>query len=207
MQFSLRPRMSLTAKQICHATLLLLVLMPKAAGAEQWPAYQHDVRRSGYTTEQLGVGQLRPAWTWRSPSPPQPAWAGPAKWDAYAGHRDLPPMRSYDMSFQPIAVDGSIFFGSSADDTLYCIDAAEGVERWSYTTDGPIRTAPTFSDGRLFFGSDDGCAYCLDAVDGKLLWKYRPVEADRLILNNGRFIPLHPCRTGVLVDQGRAYFG
>jgi outer membrane protein assembly factor BamB len=116
-------------------------------------------------------------------------------------------MRSYDISFQPIAVSGHVFFGSSADDTLYCVDASDGSERWSYITDGPIRTAPTYSDGRLLFGSDDGFAYCLNAEDGTLVWKYRPVEPKRLILNNGRFIALHPCRTGVLVDRGRAYFG
>ena len=189
------------------ATLLLLCLTPGPASCEDWPAYQHDMRRSGYSAEKLSVEQLQPGWSWHSHAPPQPAWAGPAKWDAYAGQRDLPPMRSYDMSFQPIVVGDSVFFGSSADDTLYCLNAVDGSSRWSYVTDGPIRTAPTYTDGRLLFGSDDGFAYCLDAADGKLVWRYRPTETDRLILNNGRFIPFHPCRTGVLVDRGRAYFG
>lgn len=189
----------------CFVPLLLMCV--SQGQAAEWPAYQHDVRRNGYTVEKLDTGQLRLGWTWRSPSPPQPAWAGPAKWDAYAGHRDLPPMRSYDLSFQPIAVGGRVFFGSTADDSLYCVDATDGRERWSYVTDGPIRAAPMFSEGRLFFGSDDGFAYCLDAEDGALVWKYRPAETERLILNNGRFITFHPCRTGVLVDRGRAYFG
>lgn len=189
------------------ATLLLLCLVPGQANAENWPAYQHDVRRSGYSAERVRVDQWRLGWSWRSPSPPRPAWAGPAKWDAYAGQRDLPPMRSYDLSFQPIVAAGSVFFGSSADDTLYCVDAAEGSQRWSYVTEGPIRTAPTYADGHVLFGSDDGFAYCLNAEDGALVWKYRPVQTERLILNNGRFIPFHPCRTGVLVDHGRAYFG
>ncbi|HID21478.1 MAG TPA: hypothetical protein EYP14_03650, partial [Planctomycetaceae bacterium] len=49
-------------------------------------------------------------------------------------------------------------------------------------------------------------AYCLDATDGRLLWKFAPGKRDRLILNNGRPIPLWPVRTGVLVDDGTAYF-
>ena len=81
-------------------------------------------------------------------------------------------MRSYDFCFQPISVGGSVFFGSSADDTLYFLDATNGQVKWSFTTDGPIRTAPSFTDGKLFFGSDDGFAYCLKAEDGSLAWKF-----------------------------------
>ena len=189
------------------AAAALLFCWTQSSFAADWPAYQHDVRRTGYSEEKIDVRRLQLKWTWRSPSPPQPAWAGPAKWDAYAGHRDLPSMRNYDLSFQPISVGGSVFFGSSADDTLYCLEAASGQEKWAFVTDGPIRTAPSFANGRLFFGSDDGFAYCLDADDGSLIWRFRPVETKRWIVNDGRFIPLHPCRTGVLVDAGRAYFG
>ena len=35
------------------------------------------------------------AWIWRSPLPPDPAWDGPARWDAYNLIRDLPAMRGY----------------------------------------------------------------------------------------------------------------
>lgn len=187
--------------------LSLTFLATGQVSSDEWPAYQRDVRRSGYSAEQLKTDQLQLAWRWRSPTPPQPAWAGPAKWDAYAGQRDLPPMRSYDISFQPISAGGRVFFGSSADDTLYCLNTADGQVVWTYTTDGPIRSAPMLADGRLFFGSDDGFAYCLNPDDGSMVWKYRPLETERLILNNGRFIPFYPCRTGVLVDGGRAYFG
>ena len=76
----------------------------------------------------------------------------------------------------------------------------------AYTTDGPVRIAPTGADGLLYFGSDDGHAYCLKADDGSLVWKHAPGSRQRLVLNNGRPIPLWPCRTGVLVDGGTAYF-
>ena len=171
-----------------------------------WPSWQHDSQRSGSTTEKIEVESLGLAWQWRSPFRPQPAWAGPAKWDAYAGLTGLPSMRNYDAAFQLIAYRDTVIFGSSIDDTVYCLDAASGAERWSFVTDGPVRIAPCAVDGKIYFGSDDGYAYCLNASDGALVWKYRPADPGPKIINNGRLIPLYPCRTGVLVEDGIAYF-
>jgi len=190
--------------------LILFALLAAApAFGSDWPTYQHDVRRSGYSEQPLDATRLRPAWTWRSPQPPQPAWAGPARWDAYAGHRDLPSMRNYDLAFHAIAVGDAVYYGSSADDTVRCLDAATGRVVWSFTTGGPLRLAPTWSDGRVYFGSDDGHAYCLRADTGQLVWKFQPpgLEDAHKVLNDGRLIPLHPCRTGVLVDGGTANCG
>lgn len=201
---------SLGLRHVANAGLLILLLWTTvtdhAVSASDWPTYQHDVRRTGYTEERIEPSELALSWTWRSPHPPQPAWSGPAKWDAYAKRRDLPSMRSYDLAFCPIAVDDSVFFGSSTDDSVYCVDANSGQVDWSYTTDGPVRVAPYAANGRLFFGSDDGYAYCLRSDDGTLVWRFRPGESQRKILNNGRLISPHPCRTGVLVDDGIAYF-
>lgn len=171
-----------------------------------WPTWQHDNRRTGATDEQLDVKSLVPDWVWRSPTPPETAWSGPAKWDAYAFHRNLPSMRNYDPVFHAIAVDDRVWFGSSADDTLYCLNGESGDELWALTVDGPIRLAPTWYEGRVYFGSDDGYARCVNATQGTLVWKHRPSETKRLILNNGRFIPLQPCRTGVVVEGGTAWF-
>jgi len=116
-------------------------------------------------------------------------------------------MRAYDLVFYPVAVGNAVFFGSSVDDTLYCLDASSGLVRWTFTCDGPIRIAPSVVDNKLYFGSDDGHAYCLRTDNGELVWKFRPTDTNHRILNDGRLIPLHPCRTGVLVDRGIAYFG
>ena len=115
-------------------------------------------------------------------------------------------MRNYDEVFQPILVGQDVFFGSSVDDSITCLDAESGEEKWFFCAEGPIRIAPTFSDGKLYFGSDDGHAYCISASEGQLVWKFRPETPDRLVLNNGRFIPLLPIRSGVTVDAGIAYF-
>ena len=77
--------------------LTLLMTMPRLL-AQTWPTYRHDNRRSGVTDERL-VFPLAMQWRWRSPQPPQTAWSGPAKWDAYSGNSGLQSMRNFDPCF------------------------------------------------------------------------------------------------------------
>lgn len=185
--------------------IAILSLLTTAIEAADWPTYRGDLRRSGMTRDTIDARRLRPAWTFRSSQPPIPAWGGPAKWDAYAGLRGLRNMRDYDRCF-PVAVGGNaVYFGSSVDHCLRCLDRGTGRLRWRFTTDGPIRVCPTLYDGRIYFGSDDGFAYCLNAAYGKLIWKLRAPVEEPLILNNGRFISKWPCRSGVAVKDGIAY--
>ncbi|MCR9199195.1 MAG: PQQ-binding-like beta-propeller repeat protein [Planctomycetaceae bacterium] len=174
--------------------------------ADDWPTWQHDNRRTGSSSERVEVDSLVPQWTWRSAVPPVTAWHGPAKWDAYAYHRNLPSMRSYDNALHVIAVGDRVWFGSSVDDSLYCLDANTGDVRWSFTADAPIRLAPTWDSDRVFFGSDDGYARCLDAQTGELIWRSTPTGSQRHIWNNGRLISPQPCRTGVVVADGKAWY-
>lgn len=177
------------------------------ASAEDWPVYQHDHHRSGTTTEALPLEHLSESWVYRTPRPPEPAWDGAAKWDAYAGLRGLKSMRNYDPVAHVIVVGNRLYFGSTTDDSVHCLDATTGKELWAFTTDGPVRIAPTWVEERIYFGSDDGAAYCLEAATGKLLWRFVPSGPEsRKVVNNGRMIPLWPCRTGVLVSEGTAYF-
>lgn len=188
------------------AFLLACATALQPTRCDDWPVYQHDNRRSGASSENLPVGQLAEAWAYHSPNTPQQAWFGPAKWDAYAGIRGLKSMRNYDPVFHVTVVGQSLFFASSTDDSVHCVDSRSAVEKWTFTTDGPVRIAPSYSDGRLYFGSDDGNAYCVDAETGTLIWRHSPSPESRLTLHNGRFISFWPCRTGVLVDGGIAYF-
>jgi outer membrane protein assembly factor BamB len=186
----------LTAAIACRAT----------AWGEDWPTYRHDHRRSGVTNESLPVADLGRAWVFRSPQPPQPAWAGAADVDAFRKQRGLGDARNYDPAFHCIAAGECVYFGSSSDDGVHCLDLKSGKPRWTYTTGGPVRVAPSAADGLVYFGSDDGQAYAVDAVSGELRWKFRPPCSARRVLNDGRLISLWPCRTGVLVDRGTAYF-
>lgn len=185
----------------------LLGIKTAVVQADDWPTYRHDLLRSGATKENLDVKNLRAAWTFQSPHRPLNAWAGPAKWDAYAGIRGLRDMRDYDHAFHATVQGHSLFFGSSVDDSVHCVDLKTGKERWVFRTDGPVRIAPTIFEGRVYFGSDDGFAYCLQATNGKQLWKYCPPETanQSLMIQNARFISKWPCRTGVVVVNRKAY--
>ncbi|WP_339733803.1 PQQ-binding-like beta-propeller repeat protein [uncultured Gimesia sp.] len=186
--------------------LLIVLNYNLVSHATDWPTYQHDNRRSAVTSDKL-ILPLQQIWMRQSESLPRPAWARPAKWDAYAEVKGLQAMRNYDHAFYTIAVDDSIWFGSSIDDAVHCIDANTGQERWAFFTDGAVRITPTWHAGKVYFGSDDGFVYCVDATTGTLIWKYQPAENDRLIPNNGKLISSWPCRTGVLIQEGKAYFG
>ncbi len=174
---------------------------------EDWPSYRHDNRRSAVSGETLEAAELSLQWSCTPSSPPNPAWAGPAKWDAYAKVNGMRSMRDYDSVFHVSAAGNAVFFGSSSENTVVCLDARNGRERWVYFTDGPVRITPCYADGRVYAGSDDGYAYCLDAANGKLIWKYKPSPEEALIPYNGAFISPWPVRTGVMVDKGIAYFG
>jgi outer membrane protein assembly factor BamB len=183
--------------------LALLALTPLSSA--DWPAYMHDNLRSGVTQEQPKL-PLKQVWVHKPAVPPQPAWTGPAKWDAYAGIKGLRSMRDFDPVYYVTAVGGEVYFGSSGEDAVHSLDAQTGTGRWSFFTDGPVRVPPSWQDGKLYFGSDDGCAYCLDARSGALVWKHKPSASDRLIPSNGKLISPWPVRTGVLVQDGKAYF-
>jgi len=51
----------------------LVLLIARPLQAEDWPVYRHDNGRTGATGETLASKDLKPAWTYRSPQPPQPA--------------------------------------------------------------------------------------------------------------------------------------
>jgi outer membrane protein assembly factor BamB len=147
------------------------------------------------------------AWVRRSAVPPRTAWTGPARWDAYAGIKGLVSMRTFDPAFYVTAVGDAVFFGSSVDDAVHCLDARTGQDRWISHTGGPVRLPPSWHGGKLYAGSDDGHAYCLDARTGSVVWKRKPSREDRLMLWRGKLISHWPCRTGVLIQDGKAYFG
>lgn len=197
----------LSSRSLWDLTFIFLLSVPMASSlAIDWPTYRFDNRRSGVTPESVQV-PLSPRWTRVSVAPPQTAWPGPAKWDAYANIRRLESMRNFDPAFFVIAVKDFVYFGSSIDDAVHCLNAKTGEDKWEFHTEGPVRLPPSWYEDRVYFGSDDGHAYCVDASDGVLVWKLKPSSKETLLLNNGKLISHWPCRTGVLVQDNIAYFG
>ena len=172
-----------------------------------WPQYKNDNYRSGRSEIAIFDETFGKKWVYKAAQVPAPAWYGPAKEDAYALSGPLASMRDYDLAYNPIIVDSKVYYSSSSDDALHSLDAQTGKENWVFITDGPIRIAPTFYNGKLYFGSDDGFVYCVDALTGDPVWKFSPSSSKKKLLNTGRLISFWPVRTGVLIEDGIAYFG
>ena len=183
-------------------TFLVVATGLCSAWAGDWPTYRHDTARSGVTADRIQT-PLFECWVFQPRRAPEPAWGDP-KPDPVEGYLELRRIH-FDDAFQVAVAGGAVYFGSSANGKLYCLDTATGGIRWTSLTDGPIRLAPTVAQGRVFVGSDDGYAYCLNAADGSLAWKFRAAPDDRRVLGSGKMISLWPLRSSVLVDDGVAY--
>ncbi len=173
--------------------VLVLGLAVSGAPAADWPMYRADPGHTGYTAEPL-PSRLRIRWVRKNP-PPSPAWSG----------RDT--RMPYDHAYQPVAVGGLVFWGSSTDCSVCAVDAASGVRTWVFFTEGPVRFAPAAWKDRLFVVSDDGFLYCLSMADGTLLWKKRGGPGSNMLLGNGRLISRWPARGGPVVSDDIVYFG
>jgi len=184
-----------------HITLLLTAAT--FSGAD-WPTFRGDAARSGASKGDLAF-PLTEEWVHTDSGRPQNAWPGPARHDLYSKIMNLTPRLWFDRAFYVSIADGRIFFGSSADEQIHCLDAATGEELWSYYTEAPVRFTPTIVGGKVIAGSDDGVVYCLRASNGELVWKERIAPDDQRLPGNGRMISMWPIRTGAVVSNGVAY--
>ncbi|MEZ6132230.1 MAG: PQQ-binding-like beta-propeller repeat protein [Planctomycetaceae bacterium] len=176
---------------------------PDVAG---WPTYRRDSQRTAMSAEKLNL-PLHLQWSYQAAQPPDPAWPPPARDDFWNHKHNLQPRVTFDRAYHSVCVDDLLYFASSADDKVYCLDANTGEEKWSFFTEGPVRLAPTIHDDTVLFGSDDGNVYCLDRSNGDLRWTYRHDAArDRRIPGNERIISTMAVRSGVLVEDGVAFF-
>lgn len=169
----------------------------RQATAEDWPTFRHDRLRTGVSGEKLPV-PLEQAWVFRSL---QSGWAKrPAadpNWTSYP--------ESVRFNVPLIAAAGCVFFTSSEDGRIVCLDAATGAKRWQFVAGAGMNRCPTFHEGRVFCGSNDGHAYCLDAQTGAVVWVYKAAPADRWLFRYGRPISAWPVMSDVAVDRGVAY--
>ncbi|MFN4258491.1 MAG: PQQ-binding-like beta-propeller repeat protein [Gemmataceae bacterium] len=181
---------------------LCLGLTP-AANAD-WPTYRQDAGRTGATAHELRL-PLEFHWVQSAPKPPEKAWAGPDNRTFEGLH--LRDRMDFDDAFHGAIVAGRVYFGSSVDHQVRCLDLARGKQLWTYFTGAAVRLAPTVWEGRVYCGSDDGYVYCLDADSGKLLWRLQAGPEEAWFLGRGEMISRWPIRTGVAVYDGVAYFG
>ena len=70
-------------KRKTRMTITLVVLgtsfaVAKGLWAADWPAYRHDLARSGVTEDGLSL-PLHPQWVYTAAHPPRPAWPEPGR--------------------------------------------------------------------------------------------------------------------------------
>ncbi len=187
--------------------LALLLGIPAVSPAGDWPTYRFDNARSGVTTDGVNL-PLTECWAYQPRYAPEPAWAepNPRPVGGWYGATELR-RNHFDDAFQLVVYGNTAYFGSSADGRVVALDTATGQQRWTVLTGGPVRLAPTVWQDKVYVGSDDGFVYCLRAADGTELWKFQAAPTRQKLLGSGKMISLWPVRTGVLVDDGIAYFG
>lgn len=117
--------------------------------ASDWPQYQHDPARSGYTHD--------------APQPPfSPTWSH----DFVNKNKD-----EIHPAVQAIIADGKVFIPSRRG-RVYALDAGGGEQLWIFEKAGPILHSVAVADGMVFFGSMDGKVYAINAEDGTEVWHF-----------------------------------
>ncbi len=105
----------------------------------------------------------------------------------------------------PVAVGGMIFT-SGPDGIVRALDASNGRLRWKAYTSSAVRFPPTIWKGRALVGSGDGWVYAFEAKTGRLLWRFRAAPEERKIPVYGSLLSTWPAASGVLIEDGIAYF-
>ncbi len=66
---------------------------------------------------------------------------------------------------------GAVYIGSY-DHNLYSLNAADGILKWKFATDGGIVTRPAVYEENIFIGSEDKLLYVVSTRTGKIVWTY-----------------------------------
>jgi outer membrane protein assembly factor BamB len=103
-------------------------------------------------------------------------------------------------------VGGGLVYVGSDDGHVWAMNAGDGSVRWRFRCGSGVAVTPTYWRGRLLFGSTDGRAYCLDAQTGKLAWRFRAAPEERYINVRDRMASAWPIESGVVVEDGIAWF-
>jgi outer membrane protein assembly factor BamB len=105
----------------------------------------------------------------------------------------------------PVAV-GGLIFTSGPDGIVRALDASNGQLRWKAYTGGAVRFPPTIWNGHALVGSGDGWVYAFEAKSGRLLWRFRAAPEERKIPVYGSLLSTWPAASGVIIEDGTAYF-
>ncbi|MFP4620930.1 MAG: PQQ-binding-like beta-propeller repeat protein [Bacteroidales bacterium] len=169
-----------------------------------WPMWRYNPERQA-SADIFLPDNPELLWT-RQLEDPERCW--PFQYEDYftGGNPDQIGKLAFDISYEPVAGEGKLFVPSMVSDRITAYSAKNGKELWRHYADGPVRFAPVYDSGRVYFVSDDGYLYCLDAGSGELLWNYKGSYSARKVLGNERMISMWPARGGPVIKDGVIYF-
>ena len=146
------------------------------AGAEDWPMYRRDSRRSGV------AGTKAPA-------------SLKVQWSSRIGGRLT----------QAVVACGRVFIAAIDAHTLHALNAEDGKNLWRFTAGGRIDSAPTFFRGYVIFGCADGWIYALNSSDGQLAWRFRAAPQERLAGVFDQLESLWPVHGAIEIQNDTVY--
>lgn len=181
-------------QRVARQLVVLLVVLAVSsmvsslvAGASDWPMFQRDVERMGFTDESLAPSEANCDWYYHQDGDRRFVHPSVANghvyvstyygvvycFDAYDGtvewRRDLPG-DVWDAG--PAVYDGKVYIGTTAE-ALYCLNAGDGTITWTYTEPmGDIDGSPVVADDMVIFGDLHGFVHCVNAQDGTKIWKF-----------------------------------
>ena len=80
-----------------------------------------------------------------------------------------------------ITIDGDTLYVVDGIGQALAVDAHTGKLKWRLQLGAPGRSAPTFANGCLFFGTMDEKLFAVNASNGDILWTYVATSADTVI--------------------------
>ena len=117
--------------------------MPVPGFGTDWPTHHANSGRQAYIATTLQL-PLQPQWIYVPTASPRPAWPAPARGSYWQELDRLEPRVVDDHAFHTVATSDSVYFGSSADDHIYCLAADTG------QTHGPLLPTAPYDTRRLF---------------------------------------------------------
>lgn len=167
------------------AVLLSVFAAPLVAARADWPTFQFDPQRTGYSSSDALRMPLEKIWRVKIA---REGWAlapaavlgdrvyiGTIDGRLLALSRDTGSQiwshsASGSIHLAPAVSEGKVVFGS-AEGKLVALDAATGSVSWSFDSGSNIHGSPNIFNGKVWFGSNNGSAHALDLATGRLIWK------------------------------------
>jgi hypothetical protein len=101
-----------------------------------------------------------------------------------------------------VVAENKLFVSAVDQQTIYCLDGANGKQLWKFVAGGRVDSPPTIYGAMVIFGCRNGYVYTLRISDGQLVWRFRGAPVDRRTVVSDRLESLWPINGSVLVVNG-----